>query len=110
MLFSICLLFILIPLAFEWHQIIRVRGRIPIRIHVHGTRGKTSCVRLIARLLRDSGLTVLAKTTGDAPELITPDGKMVLTARYERIGWCRDSKHFFTCSDGLCEMYVVEEK
>lgn len=42
--------------------------------------------------------------------LITPDGKMVLPARFERIGWCRDSKHFFTCSNELCEMYVVEEK
>ncbi len=90
MLYSICLLFILIPLAFEWHQIIRARRRIPIRIHVHGTRGKTSCVRLIARLLRDSGLTVLAKTTGDAPELITPDGE---THRYVRRGPARITEH-----------------
>lgn len=41
--------------------------------------------------------------------LITPDGKIVLPTRYERIGWCRDSKHFFTCSERCCEMYVVED-
>ena len=90
MLYSICLLFILIPLAIEWHQIIRARRNIPIRIHVHGTRGKTSCVRLIARLLRSSGLIVLAKTTGDAPELITPDGE---THRYVRRGPARITEH-----------------
>ena len=41
--------------------------------------------------------------------LITHDGTTVIDAKHSRIGWCRDRKHFFTCSDGLCEMYVVEE-
>ncbi len=40
--------------------------------------------------------------------LITPDGKSVLPPRYERIAWCRDHKHFFTCSPNRCEMYIVE--
>ncbi len=41
--------------------------------------------------------------------LITLDDKTVIPAQYERIGWCRDHKHFFCCSDGCCEMYVVED-
>lgn len=40
--------------------------------------------------------------------LITPDGKPVLPPRYDSITWCRDHKHFFTCTDTRCEMYIVE--
>jgi poly-gamma-glutamate synthase PgsB/CapB len=45
-----------------------------IRIHVNGTRGKSSVTRLIASSLRRSGIRTLAKTTGTAPQLILPDG------------------------------------
>ena len=48
--------------------------RIPIRIHVNGTRGKSSVVRLIAEVLREAGMTTLAKVTGTEPTLIYPDG------------------------------------
>ena len=49
--------------------------RIPLRIHVNGTRGKTTVVRLTAELLRCAGIRTLAKTTGDHPELILPAGR-----------------------------------
>lgn len=48
--------------------------RIPIRIHVNGTRGKSSVTRLIAAGLREGGMVVCAKTTGTLPRLILPDG------------------------------------
>ena len=48
--------------------------RIPVRICVTGTRGKSSIVRLIAGALRESGMNVLAKTTGSRAALILPDG------------------------------------
>jgi len=48
--------------------------RIPVRICVTGTRGKSSVVRLIAGALRESGMIVLAKTTGSRAALIFPDG------------------------------------
>ena len=49
-------------------------GRIRIRIHVNGTRGKSSVTELIAGALRRSGVRTLAKTTGTVPQLILPDG------------------------------------
>ena len=52
----------------------RALARVPVRIHVGGTRGKTTVCRLIASGLRSSGLRTLAKTTGTDPMLILPDG------------------------------------
>lgn len=48
---------------------------IPIRIHVNGTRGKSSVTRLIAAGLRAGGISTIAKTTGTLPRFILPDGK-----------------------------------
>ena len=48
--------------------------RVPVRIHVAGTRGKSTTTRLIAAGLRAGGLRVVAKTTGSEARLIRPDG------------------------------------
>src|SRR5262249_2771790 len=45
-----------------------------VRIHVAGTRGKSTTTRLIAAGLRAGGLRVVAKTTGTEPRLIRLDG------------------------------------
>ena len=50
------------------------RRRIPIRIHVNGSRGKSSVTRLIAAGLRAGGLRTVAKTTGSAAAVIHADG------------------------------------
>ncbi len=52
-------------------------GRIPIRIHVNGTRGKSSVTRLIASALREAGMVTCAKTTGTLARMILPDGREV---------------------------------
>ncbi len=49
-------------------------SRIPLRIHVNGTRGKSSVTRLIAAGLRAGGRVVVAKTTGSTARVILPDG------------------------------------
>jgi len=49
-------------------------ARIPIRIHVSGTRGKSSVTRLIAAGLREGGIATCAKTTGTLARMILPDG------------------------------------
>ena len=48
---------------------------IPLRIHVNGTRGKSSVTRLVAAGLREGGLRTFAKTTGTAPRVIDSEGK-----------------------------------
>jgi gamma-polyglutamate synthase len=55
--------------------------RIPLRIHVNGTRGKSNVTRLIAAALRRSGVRTLAKTTGTLPKLILPDGSEEIIRR-----------------------------
>lgn len=73
----IVLLFILLTALGVWetarHR--RVRSRVPVRIHVNGSRGKSSVTRLIAAGLRAGGLRTFAKTTGSAARVILPDGR-----------------------------------
>jgi len=49
--------------------------KIPVRVHVNGTRGKTSVTRLIAAGLRSGGKRICAKTTGSAAAITDPDGR-----------------------------------
>ncbi len=61
-------------LAFAaWRHRVHLRA-VPIRIHVAGTRGKSTTTRLIAAGLRAGGLRTVAKTTGSEARLIRPDG------------------------------------
>jgi poly-gamma-glutamate synthase PgsB/CapB len=81
MLYIIILLLILSfliaeKILHEW----RIK-RIPIRIHINGTRGKSSVSRLIASALRETGIRTLAKTTGTIPTLIYPDGHEEIISR-----------------------------
>ncbi len=52
----------------------RALANIPIRVHVNGTRGKSSVTRLIAAGLREAGIKTCAKTTGTLARMILPDG------------------------------------
>ena len=70
------LLLILIGLGLiETHYHKLALAQLPIRIHVNGSRGKSSVTRLIAAGLRAGGLKTLAKTTGTAPRIINENGK-----------------------------------
>ncbi len=73
-LVSLALLLISIGLIeYSIHQ--KVLETIPLRIHVNGTRGKSSVTRLIAAGLREGGIRTFAKTTGTAPRVIDAKGK-----------------------------------
>ena len=69
------LLFLALLFGFEHWFHRRRLFRIPIRIHVNGSRGKSSVTRLIASGLRAGGVRVCAKTTGTLPRVILPDGR-----------------------------------
>jgi len=63
----------------------RLVARIPHRIYVNGTRGKSSVTRLIAAALREGGVRTIAKTTGSSPRFIFPDGSEVLIRRLGQV-------------------------
>ena len=54
------------------HQ--RALRRIPIRVLVNGTRGKTTVTRMAASVLNAAGIRTYAKTTGSEARWILPDG------------------------------------
>jgi gamma-polyglutamate synthase len=58
----------------EFHAHQRRALSIPIRIHVNGTRGKSSVTRLISAGLRAGGIPTMAKTTGTLPRIIDMKG------------------------------------
>jgi poly-gamma-glutamate synthase PgsB/CapB len=60
--------------VFEYARHLRYLRRIPVRVHVNGTRGKSSVTRLIGAGLRAGGVNTITKTTGTAPRFIFPDG------------------------------------
>ncbi len=66
-----CLIYLL--LEYLLHQ--RNVAAIPVRIHVNGTRGKSSVTRLIAAGLRAGGIATFSKTTGTAPRIVLCDGR-----------------------------------
>lgn len=51
----------------------RIRS-IPVRIHINGTRGKSSVTRLTGAGLRAGGISNITKVTGTFPRLIIEDG------------------------------------
>lgn len=71
---TLAFLALLLYAVLEFLQHKRRATSIPIRIHVNGTRGKSSVTRLIAAGLRAGGIRTLAKTTGTLPRIIDENG------------------------------------
>jgi len=72
----IVLLILAVTMAGAWemarHR--RARRRLPVRVHVNGSRGKSSVTRLIAAGLQAGGIPTCAKTTGSAAQFLHVDG------------------------------------
>jgi gamma-polyglutamate synthase len=79
-IFIISVLYGLIEFALHQKRIYSI----PIRIHVNGTRGKSSVTRLIGAALRQGGFKTITKVTGTYPRLILEDGTE--TAIYRKTG------------------------
>lgn len=71
---TVAFLALLLYAGLEFYRHQRRALSIPIRIHVNGTRGKSSVTRLIAAGLRAGGIRTMAKTTGTLPRIIDFDG------------------------------------
>lgn len=62
----------------------RALEAIPLRVHVNGTRGKSSVTRAVATLFRKLGKSVVGKCTGTRPVVIQRDGTERLLRRRGR--------------------------
>ncbi len=61
------------------HQ--RNLNRIPLRVHVNGTRGKSQTVELIVSGLQACGMQAAGKITGVVPTFIAPNGHRSILSR-----------------------------
>ena len=59
-------------------------NQIPVRIHINGTRGKSSVARFVAAGLRSGGKKVFTKTTGTKARMLFVDGNEVPVVRVGR--------------------------
>lgn len=83
-------------------------AKIPTRIHVNGTRGKSSVTRLIAAGLREGGVTTCAKTTGTLPRMILPDGREFPVYRPSRPNVIEQVRIVATAADVGAQALVIE--
>lgn len=80
LLIATSLVLMVLAVAASLHR--RNRDAVPVRIHVAGSRGKTSTTRLLGSALRQGGFRTLVKTTGTDPLLILPDGSVQAWKRW----------------------------
>ena len=81
---------------------------IPIRVHVNGTRGKSSVTRLVAAGLRAGGLKTLAKVTGTLPRIIDEHGLEIPITRLHPVNIIEQVKVFRFFNRHKPEAVVVE--
>jgi len=81
---------------------------IPIRIHVNGTRGKSSVTRLIAAGLRENGIRTFAKTTGTLPRVIIHDGTEYPVYRQSRANVIEQVRIIAFATRNRAEALVIE--
>lgn len=92
-------------------EVIRHRrhlASIPVRVHVNGTRGKSSVTRLIAAGLRAGGLRTCAKTTGTLARFIDPTGKEETIFRRGHTNVIEQVKIFAQAAACQAEVIVIE--
>ncbi|WP_246146699.1 poly-gamma-glutamate synthase PgsB [Rubripirellula lacrimiformis] len=82
--------------------------QIPIRIHVNGTRGKSSVARLIAAGLRSGGVRTCAKTTGTLARMIFPDGTEMPIFRPARANVIEQKRVVRAAVNSGAEALVIE--
>jgi poly-gamma-glutamate synthase PgsB/CapB len=98
LIFFIFILFLLVYLTIEYFLHKRTLKQFKIRIHINGTRGKSSITRLIRAGLSEAGMRVFAKTTGTMARMIFPDGTERAIQRWgkpsiiEQISMLRNAK------------------
>ncbi len=105
---SSILVVLLLALVYENFLHRRNLKKIPLRIHVNGTRGKSSVTRLIAAGLRAGGVKTCAKTTGSSPRMILDDGSEYTIQRQGRANILEQVRAVSIASRRNAESLVTE--
>lgn len=82
--------------------------RIPYRIHVNGTRGKSSVTRLIGAGLRAGGYNTITKVTGTYPRMVLQDGTEIGIPRKEKANILEQLKIVGFCAEKKAEVLLIE--
>ncbi|MBI5168534.1 MAG: poly-gamma-glutamate synthase PgsB [Candidatus Eisenbacteria bacterium] len=83
-------------------------AKIPHRVHVNGTRGKSSVTRLIAGGLRASGRRTFGKTTGTDARLLYPNGREIPVYRVGSPNIIEQTRIFRRAIREKAEVLVIE--
>lgn len=86
----------------------RTLEKIPLRILVNGTRGKTSVTRLLAAALNEAGISAYAKTTGSDARWLLPDGSEIAYRRRLLINIMEQLTFIRYAAKGEAKAVVVE--
>ncbi|OGC94688.1 MAG: poly-gamma-glutamate synthase PgsB [candidate division Zixibacteria bacterium RBG_16_53_22] len=78
------------------------------RVHVNGTRGKSSVTRLITGGLRGGGYQVFGKTTGTKPRMLFVDGSEVPVLRLGKPNIIEQKKIVAEAARQKAEIFVTE--
>jgi gamma-polyglutamate synthase len=105
---GILLLLILVYFILESILVSKYVGRVPIRIHVNGTRGKSSVTRYIAAALRAAGYSTMGKITGVIPTIVNPDGTDECINRRGPAHLREQIRFLRRVSNNSCNALVVE--
>lgn len=81
---------------------------IPIRIHVNGTRGKSSVTRLIGAGMRAGGFRTYTKVTGTFPRIILPDGSEASIHRKEKANILEQLNVIKYCAKNKADVLIIE--
>ncbi len=92
----------------EYRQHQKYLQSIPIRIHVNGTRGKSSVTRLIGAGLRAGGYSTITKVTGTFPRMILSDGIEVAIHRKEKANILEQLKIVKYSSKQKADVLLIE--
>ena len=81
---------------------------IPTRIHINGTRGKSSVTRLVGAGLRAGGFKTITKVTGTFPRLILSDGTEAIVHRKEKANILEQLDIIKFCSKQNADVLIIE--
>lgn len=109
MILTIVLLLILILLGLGESYLHNINvKKVPIRILVNGTRGKTTTARLLTASLNAKGIRTLGRTTGSEAEVIYPDGHVEPFLRKRKATILEMKQIFRLAAEEKVDAVVVE--